>query len=128
MNTFTRYALVQIPSWIIIGLALYLVRRWFGLAGWIAWLLFGVYVGKDFLLYPVLKKAYEVRGNPGLMHLIGEHGTAVESVAPKGYVRVRGEMWMAEAADGTPIPAEARIRVQAVRGNKLVVGLEGPLA
>jgi membrane-bound ClpP family serine protease len=59
------------------------------------------------------------------MHLIGEHGTAVENVAPKGYVRVQGEMWMAEAADRTPIPAEARIRVRAVRGETLVVTLEG---
>lgn len=124
MNTFTRYSLVQIPSWIIVGLALYVVRRWFGLAGWIAWLLFGVYVAKDFLLYPVLKKAYEVRGNPGLMHLIGEYGTAVENVAPKGYVRVRGEMWMAEASPDSTIDSGTPIRVRGVRGKTLIVAAE----
>lgn len=121
VNTFTRYSLFQIPSWIVVGLALYLIRGWFGLPDWLAWLLFGGYVGKDFLLYPVLRRAYEGRTNPGLLHLIGERGTAVEDVAPKGYVRVRGEMWMAEAAPGPAIPAGAAIRVQAVRGNALVV-------
>ncbi|HWR50480.1 MAG TPA: NfeD family protein [Bryobacteraceae bacterium] len=127
MTTFTRYSLFQIPGWIAAGAALYLLRRWLGLDDWIAWLLFGLYVAKDFLLYPVLKRSYEARWKPGPAHLIGERGTAVEDIAPEGYVRVRGEMWMAEAAAGASIPAEARVRVQAVRGKMLVVALEGPV-
>ncbi len=121
MTTLARYSVFQIPSWIIVGVAVHLVRHWFGFAGWIAWLLLSLYVAKDFLLYPVLKKSYEVRRKPVLAHLIGERGTAVQDIAPNGYVRVHGEMWMAEAAPGSKIASGTAIRVEAVRGNTFVV-------
>lgn len=80
-----------------------------------------MFVAKDFALYPFLRPAYEVRPEPGPAHLLGERGVAVEDLAPAGYVRVRGEMWMAEAASGAPLPSGTAVRVAAVRGNTLIV-------
>jgi membrane protein implicated in regulation of membrane protease activity len=118
-RTFVRYTLLQIPGWLVAGLVLYGAHRWFGLAGWIALVLFTAYVAKDFVLYRFVKRAYEP---PGPLELIGHRGLAVEEIAPKGYVRVRGELWMAEVARGAaPVPAGSPVRVQAVRGNTLQV-------
>jgi membrane protein implicated in regulation of membrane protease activity len=105
-RTFVRYTLLQIPGWLVAGLVLYGAHRWFGLAGWIALVLFTAYVAKDFVP----------------LELIGHRGLAVEEIAPKGYVRVRGELWMAEVARGAAaVPAGSPVRVQAVRGNTLQV-------
>ncbi len=125
MKTFPRYLLIQVPGWIGAALILYAIWSWFGYAAWIGIALFLAFVGKDFLFYRFLKPAYEAKWNPGPVQFIGEHGIAVEAVAPAGYVRVRGELWMAEVVRGAaPVPADSRIRVQAVRGDKLIVMAE----
>ncbi len=122
MRTFTRYTLYQVPGWVVAGLVLYALKTWFNLPGWIALAAFAVFVAKDFLLYPFLRHAYEPHFNPGRLELIGEHGAAVEDLSPRGFVRVRGELWPAEVARGAaPVAAEARIRVQGVRGDTLLV-------
>jgi membrane protein implicated in regulation of membrane protease activity len=122
VKTFTRYTLLQIPGWVGAGLIVYAARNWVGLADWIAVGIFAVFVAKDFVLYRFVKHAYEARWKPGPVELIGQRGIAVEPVAPSGYVRVRGELWMAEVARGAePVPADAPIRVQAVRGDTLLV-------
>lgn len=122
MKTFHRYTLFQVPGWIGAGLIIYAVRAWFGIPVWIAAGAFALFVAKDFALYRVLRQGYEDRWNPPVLKLIGKRGQAVEDVSPKGYVRVDGELWMAEAApDSEPVPADARVRVQAVRGKTLIV-------
>jgi membrane protein implicated in regulation of membrane protease activity len=122
VKTFARYTLIQIPGWVGAGLILYGAHKWFGVAGWIAIAIFAGFVAKDFVLYRFVKHAYEARWTPGPVELIGQRGTAVEPVAPSGYVRVRGELWKAEVARGAgPVPADAPIRVQAVRGDTLLV-------
>jgi membrane protein implicated in regulation of membrane protease activity len=122
VKTFTRYTLFQIPGWVGAGLILYGVYNWFGLAGWIAIAFFAAFVAKDFILYRFVRHAYEARWNPGPVELIGQRGISLEEVAPSGYVRVRGELWKAEVARGAgPVPADAPIRVQAVRGDTLLV-------
>ncbi|MGE5486868.1 MAG: NfeD family protein [bacterium] len=125
MRTFRRYTLIQLPGWICAGLIVYALWAWFGVPGWIAAGIFALFVAKDFALYPVLKRSYEDGGNLPVLELAGKRGQAVEDVMPRGYVRVDGELWMAEAApESEPVPAGAPVRVQAVRGNVLIVSRE----
>lgn len=125
MRTFRRYTLLQVPGWIGAGLIVYAVWAWFGVPAWIAAGAFVLFVAKDFALYPVLRRSYEGGWNPPVLKLAGKRGRAVEEVMPHGYVRVEGELWMAETApDSEPVPAGAPVLVQAVRGTVLIVSRE----
>ncbi len=59
------------------------------------------------------------RAHTGREELIGLEGEALEPLDPEGYVRVRGERWLARAR--CPIPRGARVRVRAVHGLRLEV-------
>lgn len=116
-----RYVLYQIPGWLLAtlgGLVLYRVADapgWVGIATPVLWVI------KDAALYPFLRSAYEINPRPVIERLVGLEGTTVEALAPRGYVRVRGELWLAERA-GTPIAEGQRVRVEGVRGTTLLVG------
>ncbi len=113
--------LLQTPGWLVAAVVLWALHEWAGLPGWIAAGLLLAYIAKDFLLYPFLRRAYEGGGSGGA-ELAGERGTAIQKLAPRGYVRVRGELWEAELPPGSePVPEGAPIRVQAARGMRLVV-------
>ena len=66
-------------------------------------------------------RRYRVRG--GAEGMIGERARAIEDCAPHGRVKVRGEIWAAEAP-GEPVPAGATARVTGVEGLSLVVAPE----
>ena len=122
MTVFQRYLLIQIPGWILAVIILSALHRWMNLPVWVAVGLFAVYVGKDFVLYPFLRRAYEPGGKTILEQLVGEAGVATQQLDPDGYVRVRGELWHAEAAPGMqPVPQGSRIRVESARGMTLIV-------
>jgi membrane protein implicated in regulation of membrane protease activity len=128
VTTLQRYLWIQVPGWVlaaIIASALYL---WAGLHLWIAVALFVAYVGKDFILFPFLRRAYETNTKTGVEELIGMTGKVAEELRPRGYVRVRGELWRAETAPGTSsIPKGSSVKIQSAHGMTLVVSVEaGP--
>lgn len=53
--------------------------------------------------------------------LVGARVAATERLAPRGYIRVRHELWSAEAAGGQEIEAGTIVRVEAVEGLTLRV-------
>jgi membrane-bound serine protease (ClpP class) len=55
--------------------------------------------------------------------MIGERGFAKERLAPKGYVRVRGELWRAETINGGP-PIERGQSVKIVKMDGLTLFVE----
>jgi membrane protein implicated in regulation of membrane protease activity len=58
--------------------------------------------------------------------MVGRHGIAQQTLAPSGYVRVGGELWLAEVVgDEGSIEKGERIRVREVNGLKLLVNREG---
>jgi membrane protein implicated in regulation of membrane protease activity len=119
MRTFGRYTLLQVPGWVVAAAVLIGLQRWLDFPGWIAAALLGAYVAKDFLLYPFLRRAYETGSNDGVAGLTG---VVEQDLDPRGYVRIRGELWEAEAARGSrPIPKGSPVRVQSARGLKLIV-------
>lgn len=110
MRTFTRYLLLQIPGWVLVGIVLYAAHAWAGLRPSLALLLLLAYVLKDFVLYPVLRRAYEGDEPAGPAALLGRTGEAIELLDPEGYVRVDGELWRARARVAPIRPGE-RIKV-----------------
>lgn len=120
MSPFQRYVGVQFPSWILAAVVVWGLHHWMGLRwAWSAALLLA-YVVKDFLLYPLLRKAYEEDGRSGAEPLVGRTGIVVEELNPSGYVRVRGELWRAEST-GDSIPAGVAVRVVSAEGMTLTV-------
>ncbi len=71
----------------------------------------------------VVQAALEARRQPPMIdvdQLYGEEAVAITDLAPRGEVRVRGELWSAQAAHD-PIGAGTHVRVVGRDGLKLVV-------
>ncbi|MCS6925457.1 MAG: NfeD family protein [Candidatus Binatia bacterium] len=129
MTTFTRYTLLQVPSWLLLALLLIGLHHWIALSPWVAIGLLALWVVKDFLLYPFVRSAYEPSAQSASKQLIGTQGIARERLAPHGYVQVRGELWraIAEPPD-RPILPGTPIRVRDADGLTLIVSADSPPA
>lgn len=80
-----------------------------------------VEVGEIWLWLRFLRR-YRVQG--GAEGMVGERAEVIEDCDPRGRVKLRGEIWAAEAEEES-LPAGARVRVQAVEGLRVRVGLDG---
>ncbi len=122
-----RYVLFQIPGWILAMLLLGAAHRWLGLSIPVAAGLFLLFVAKDFLLYPFVRKAYEPDPRTGTELLIGCVGLTRQRLDPEGYVLVKGELWRAVAdPPEQAIPPETPVLICAVSGLTLrVTPVEG---
>ena len=117
-----RYTLFQIPDLILLSLALAAAARWWGLPLSTSFLIVGLWIVKDVLLYPILKVAYQTEGPNASDRLSGAIGIAKEALDPRGYVRVGSELWRAELRGArTSVGAGERVRVIEVRGLELLV-------
>ena len=120
-----RYALLQLPSQALVVLALVVVRRWLDLPPWFFWTCIACWVLKDVILFPFVWRAYDWDRAANAHSMVGLRGTAVEQLAPAGYVRVRGELWRAEAVgDRRPIETGEAVTVRGSRGLTLLVAAE----
>ena len=118
-SPFWRYTAFQIPGWILAAVGGWWLHATLDIPVWAAAGVLVVWVIKDIALYPFLRSAYEVDDRPPVERLIGDRGTTVEPLAPRGYVRVRGELWRAET-DSEP-EIEAGVGVQIIDAKGLVV-------
>lgn len=124
--TWKRYALFQLPGWVVAAVVLLGLMEWIGLSLEAASGLFTVWVIKDIALYPLVRTAYESDVKTGVERLVGEKGVAQKWLDPHGMVRVRGELWQAEAEPSERlIEPNSEIRVTAARGLTLIVSREG---
>jgi membrane protein implicated in regulation of membrane protease activity len=113
MSPRVRYALLQVPGAILVGAGLYLFWDATQLPRWVGVLFFVFWVGKDVVLYPLLRRAYESGDAGGAEALVGRHGTARAALDPDGQVQVEGELWRARAVEGAaPIPEGAEVVVR----------------
>jgi membrane protein implicated in regulation of membrane protease activity len=125
MATWKKYALFQMPGWVGAAIVLLGLMEWFSLSPWAALGLFSLWVIKDIALYPLLRTAYESDVKTGVEQLVGEKGMAQERLDPRGMVRVRGELWRAEAEpSGERIEPNSEIKVTAAQGLTLIVSRE----
>ncbi|MCU0668958.1 MAG: NfeD family protein [Myxococcota bacterium] len=119
-RTLLRYAAFQVPGWLLVGAAAWAAVHWFGVATWMALAGVGLFVLKDALLFPLLRRSYE---RDGRTHgPVGEHGVVEDAIDGEGWVRVGAERWRARVAGGSaPIERGARVRIVAVHGLTLHV-------
>jgi membrane-bound ClpP family serine protease len=121
-----KYLLFQVPGWVVVALVLTAAVRWWGFSKPLAYGLFGLWMLKDFVLFPLFRRAYEPAAESAAENLIGVRGTATQPVDSGGFVRVGAELWKAKAAKGVArIPRGAAVRVRAVRGLTLIVEPDG---
>jgi membrane-bound serine protease (ClpP class) len=111
------YFLAQVPGWVFAAIVLWALQHWGVLPSIYALGLLVVWVAKDVLLFPVMRRFYEPE--PAGKRLIGEAGTTVTALAPDGLVRVHGVLWRARSEQ--EVPAGATVRVREVDGLTLIV-------
>jgi membrane protein implicated in regulation of membrane protease activity len=117
-----KYLVLQMPSWILLGVALLIARRWIEIPLWLFAALLGGWVAKDLLLYPFVWRAYASGGSTPKRPSPESRGIVIRELSPSGYVEVDGELWRAEASDPQQIiPQGNWVRVRDVRGITLVV-------
>ena len=121
-RTLRRYVLYQIPGCLLaIATAVVLHYRvnlpvWWGIALVASWVI------KDAVLYPFLRNSYDSDSPDVIDQLIGLDGVAIEPLAPQGYIRVRGELWLAEPySAGITIGRDRPVTVDSIQGTVLLV-------
>jgi membrane protein implicated in regulation of membrane protease activity len=123
-RTFARYVAFQVPGWMLAACAAWWLAAEADLAPWIAALGWGLFVIKDFALYPWVRDSYAVGEPAASALLVGRTGVVRDRIEPSGsgYVRIGAELWRAELAPGcAAVDAGASVRVHEVRGLTLIV-------
>jgi membrane protein implicated in regulation of membrane protease activity len=114
--------LAQIPDIVIFVVVVLAVQRWLDLSTQLVTLLIAVWVLKDILLFPLLRRSFEEDRPEDVQPMIGARGVAKDRIDPYGYAWVQGELWRAELAEGhLPIEAGAPLLVTGMRGLTLMV-------
>ncbi len=73
-------------------------------------------------MYPLLRRAYESDVKPGSQALVGTRGVAQDHLDPRGYVRVRGELWNAVANPiDQVIIAGTEVEIVSAEGMQVIV-------
>jgi len=122
MPAWKKYALLQLPGLLIGAIVLIALVKWVGLPFRVAAGLFAFWVIKDIALYPLVRTAYEAEVKTGTERLVGENGVAQEWLSPHGMVRVRGELWKAQAEPPDQrIEPSCEIKIIGARGMTLIV-------
>jgi membrane protein implicated in regulation of membrane protease activity len=104
VSTRARYLLHQLPGWLAVALGLVVVRPWLELGATTAVLLWLAWVLKDLLMYRFVKEAYRVDKRSELERLVGARAVVRRALNPAGSVRMRNELWQAEAAPSEALP------------------------
>ena len=117
-----RYLLAQVPGWVIVAIGA-VVASSYGADPRLAWTIAAAWMVKDLVAYPFVRRAYE-RSRSSTESLVGTVGVVRDTLAPSGWVTIRGEVWRAELDAGVlgePMPAGRKVRVQSVEGRTLRV-------
>jgi membrane protein implicated in regulation of membrane protease activity len=124
-RVFLRYALFQLPELTLGALVLSVLVELDIVSVSVGWGLFGVWIGKEIALYPLLRHAYaQEEARDAADQLLGKVGSVTARVEPGGVgmIRLGSELWRARipsAAD--PVEVGGSVRVAAVTGLTLEV-------
>ncbi len=118
-----KYVLAHLPGVVVLALVLILIRQWLNLSWWFFGGIVGLWVVKDVVLFPFVWRSYDGTEHPKKRDsMLGARGTVADPLAPEGYVQVHGELWRAEAIEGSPAIGEGQgVRVRGTRGLTLLV-------
>jgi membrane protein implicated in regulation of membrane protease activity len=122
VSTWKRYVLFQVPGWIIAAVVVTGLWHWGLFPAWLSLSCFSGWVLKDFILFPLVRKAYETAVKTGADALVGARGVAEGNLAPEGYVRIRGELWRAVNNSGDQIISSGtEVEILSAEGMKVFV-------
>lgn len=122
-----RYALFQLPEFVLFVAALLLAGHWITISQGFFWGFLAFLILKDAVVFPFVWHAYDTRDVKRINHLIGKRGEVVEPLQPQGVVRVNGELWKAEAVvKGTVLDRGTSVRIEKVKGFCLIVAEGDP--
>ncbi|MFQ5994550.1 MAG: NfeD family protein [Acidiferrobacterales bacterium] len=116
-----KYTLLQLPATALLILILLLVKDRLHIPTWLVWSIVGFWVAKDVALFPFVWRSYDPGFRAASHSLVGAIGVTQSRLAPSGQIRVRSELWQAEAAPGARIRKGQQVRVREMRGLVLIV-------
>jgi membrane protein implicated in regulation of membrane protease activity len=124
-RTFWSYLLLQIPDTVLAIVVLSVLHEWAGLSTRWALALLILWTLKNLLVYPLVREAFAPSRATGLEALLGRSASVVETLAPRGRVRVGGELWWAEIpSQAEVVPQGSTVIVRGRRGLTLLVEAE----
>ncbi len=124
---YLRYILLNIPEFVAMILILVVIQYWVVIPVWLLCSIIGFWIVKDVVLFPFIWRAYDWDRAGRSRSMIGERGIAKDTLAPSGYIQIRGELWKAEIrGEGLPIEAGQPVRVEKMEGLTLFVVPENP--
>lgn len=106
--------MVLVVAWICVA--------WVGLPLWAGLLLIAAVLGKDVVSYRTMRHYYTPE--PPEARLLNRRAVAVTPLAPRGMVRVRGELWQARIRNVERVAEGATVRIIRIEGLLLVVEVE----
>jgi len=123
MSIFWRFVAFEAIGWAVAAVVLYGAVRFELASVSLALVLFFLWVGKDFVLFPLTKRAYEHGPTHGASEVIGSEVRVDTTLDPDGYVVAGNERWRARLAAGVDAPMHAgdAARVCQLDGITLVV-------
>src|SRR5690606_23747297 len=96
-----KYWTLQLVGWIVVFAAIWFAADFFEWPRKVVWIVVGIWVAKDALLYPLVWRAYEHRdADTSAYPPEGVEGVVVRRLDPEGAVRIGGERWKAVPAGG----------------------------
>ena len=117
-----RYAAFQLPGLTMMSLGAAVGHAWFDVPIRVCLTAVGLWILKDMIMFPFVRKAYEPGDGRLPREVNGALGAAHEDLDPTGYVRIGSELWRAECqSDHAPIPKGHPIQVVEVRGLTVTV-------
>lgn len=110
-RTILRYIVMQLPGMLLAGAAALVVSRATDWPEWILWMLLGLWVLKDVLLFFWVWPSYRPAGS-NEDPLVAQTGIVVRSCRPEGTVEIHGTPWRAvNASDAGTLRQGTRVRV-----------------
>lgn len=118
-RVFLRYALLQLPGMFFAAVVLSMLVSWGQISQKLGLALFGLWVLKDAVMYPLTRIAYQPEGGRGgAKAMLGASGVVEEEIAPgaTGLVRIGPELWRARAAGELRLGRGIAVRVTDIDG------------
>jgi membrane protein implicated in regulation of membrane protease activity len=117
--------LFQIPQWFFLALFLWFLADRNAVPLWASRGFFVIWIVKDLVIFPWVRRAYANDAKTGTEELIGANAIAQERLNPEGFVKINGELWKAriDPVDQTVSP-NSILKVRAANGLTLIVETE----
>jgi membrane protein implicated in regulation of membrane protease activity len=117
--------LFQIPQWFFLALFLWFLADRNAVSLWVSQGFFILWIVKDLVIFPWVRRAYTNDAKTGTEQLIGAKAVAQERLNPEGFVKINGELWKArlDPVDQSVSP-KSIVKVRAANGLTLIVEAE----